>query len=298
MTLLRAPLGGDLLLQYPVPVDPDLPATLNEERYRGHAGTLIAMHRALAVEPRTKAKAYGNLAIVVGVMAGWVLAFDWVTIAWAAILDFGQAVFGMNGYALRLQYELGLKFPYLGFSSALPGPWLWILGAVLTALLFIASLLVPRRLLPIASGLRVIAFFQAVAQVFFAFWPEAFPYAGAGYVHGMLIAGLMFITVIPLLLGFTWFVFDFGWRRKLGLTLLVMLHLTVFIPLQYLAHALIIYHLSVLFLPLLFFVFGLPLNVLIFIGFYGWGMSWKSLWQPAPAEGVRVAPDAAGGGVT
>jgi hypothetical protein len=290
--------GRDLLLQYPQPADPDLAATLNEERFRGAAGQLVAVHRALAVEPRTTGKRLSNIVMVLAVLAGWVLIFDQVTIAWAAILDFCQDVFGMRGYALRLQYEHGLRFPYLGFSSALPGPWLWTLGALLTAGLFIASLFVPRRLLPIASGLRVIAFFQAVAQVFFAIWPEAFPYAGAGYVHGMLIAGLMFITLTPLLLGLTYFVFDFGWRRKLGLMIAVMAHLTVFIPLQFMAHALIIYHLSVLFLPLLFFVFGLPLNVLIFIGFYGWGMSWKNLWQPVPATPGRLANDAAGGGAS
>jgi hypothetical protein len=164
--------GRDLLLQYPQPADPDLPATLNEERYRGAGGQLVAMHRALAVEPRTTGKRFSNIVIVLAVLVGWVLVFDQVTIAWAAILDFCQDVFGMRGYALRLQYEHELKFPYLGFSSALPGPWLWTLGALLTAGLFIASLFVPRRLLPIASGIRVIAFFQAVAQVFFAPAPD------------------------------------------------------------------------------------------------------------------------------
>jgi hypothetical protein len=298
---MKSPSRGrrDLVLQYPGRRDPALPPGIDQDRYRGYAGGLIALHRSLVVEPRTRAKSYSSLAILVGVTVAWALAFDWVTLAWAGMLDFLQAVFGMGGYALRLEYEWGLRFPYLGFRSGLPGPGTWMLGALLTAGIFIASLFVPRRFLPIASGLRVVAFFQACAQVFFAFWPEAFPYDGAGYVHGMLIAGLMFISVVPLLLGFTYHVFDFGWRRKLGLTLVVMLHLALFVPLQFMAHALIIHHLSVLFLPLLFFVFGLPLNVLIFIGFYGWGMSWKSLWQPEPVLERRAPPAApAEGGVT
>lgn len=287
----RRPKGPDLLLQYPKSPDAGLPTALELERFRGFAGGMIAQHRAMNVEPRTRGKMWGSAVMVLAVLAAWLLVSDWVTIAWVAILDFWQTVFGMDGYALRLEYEPGLRFPYLGFSSALPGPWLWMLGALLTAAIFIASLFVPRRFLPIASGLRVIAFFQAGAQLFFAFWPEHFPYSGAGYVHGMLIAELMFITLVPLLLGFTYYVFDFGWQRKLGLTLAIMLHQIVFVPLQFMAHAVIIYHLSVLFLPILFFVFGLPLNVLIFIGFYGWGMSWKSLWQPEPAP-ARLEPGA------
>ena len=292
MKIARAETGPDLLLQYPGRPDPTLSHTLDEARFRGHRGGIITRHRSLVIEPRTRGKVLSSVTILIGVLVVWALLFNWVTVAWAAILGFWQAVFGMGGYALRLEYELGLKFPYLGFPSALPGPGLWILGALLTAGLFIGSLFVPRRYLPISTGLRVVAFFQAGAQVFFAFWPEAFPYGGAGYVHGMLIAALMFITLIPLLLAFTYYVFDMGWRRKLGLTLIAMLHQVVFVPLQFMAHAVIIYHLSVLFLPLLFFVFGLPLNVLIFIAFYGWGASWRSLWHPA---GQAPVPAAQGG---
>lgn len=283
----------DLLLQYPGSVDPLLSRTLNEARFRGHEGGIIARHRSLIVEPRTRGKLASNAGMMIGVLAAWALLFDGVTIAWTAVLDFWQQVFGLGGYALRIQYEWGLKFPYLGFPSAGPGWGLWIAGAVFTLIVFVASFFVPRRFLPISAGLRVIAFFQACAQLFFAFWPDAFPYSGAGYVHGMLIAGLVFITLVPILLGFTYWVFDVGWRRKLGLTLLVMLHLVVFVPLQLMAHAVVIAHLSVLFLPILFFVFGLPLDVLLFIGFYGWGASWKSLWQQddrRPHQALAAVP--------
>ena len=285
----------DRLRQYPGRPDPTLTRALDESRFRGHRGGLIARHRSLVMEPRSRGKVAGSVLLMVATLAIWVLIFDPVTIVWAYLLDFWQGVFGMGGYALRIEYELGLKFPYVGFPSALPTFGLWILGALVTAALFIGSLFVPRRFLPIASGLRVIAFFQAGAQVFFAFWPEAFPYDGAGYVHGMLIAGLAFISLIPILLALTFYVFDLGWRRKLALTAIVMVHQIVFVPLQFMAHAVVIYYLSVQFLPLLFFVFGLPLNVLIFIALYGWGVSWKSLWQPE-AGPAGLAPALAGKG--
>jgi hypothetical protein len=267
------------VLQYPALPDRTLPVPLNDDRLRGHRGGIIVRHRGITVEPRTRGKLMSNSLLVISVLAAWALAFDPVTIAWTAVLDFWQKVFALNGYAIRIQYEWGLRFPYLGFPSGQLTRGLWIAGALGTVALLGASFLVPRRILPVAAGLRVVAFFQATAQVFFALWPRAFPYDGPGYVHGMLIAGMAFITLIPLILGLTYYVFDVGWRRKLGLTLLVMVHFVVFIPLQMVAHAVVVHHGSVLMLPLMFFVFGLPLDVLMFIGFYSWGASWKSLWQ-------------------
>jgi hypothetical protein len=49
----------------------------------------------------------------------------------------------------------------------------------------------------------------------------------------------------------------------------------LFIPLQYLLHAWLL-HCSILFMPVLYFVCGPFLDVLIFVCFYSWGMSWQS----------------------
>jgi hypothetical protein len=35
------------------------------------------------------------------------------------------------------------------------------------------------------------------------------------------------------------------------------------------------HHASLLVMPLLFFVAGLPLNVMMFIALFGWGFSWQ-----------------------
>jgi hypothetical protein len=36
---------------------------------------------------------------------------------------------------------------------------------------------------------------------------------------------------------------------------------------------------GMIYLPILFVLFGLPIEVMIFIAFYGWGMSWKGRTQ-------------------
>ncbi len=212
---------------------------------------------------------------------------DWVVVAWAWILDFWRAVFGLGGYVVIVDYPLGFSAPYLAVGAGLPGFWTWIVGATITLALFGGSFLVPRRFLPVAYLIRVLAFFQAVAQVFFALWPAWFPYSASGYVHGMLIAGIALVSLTPVLLGLIYYIFDFALSRKLGLTLVTMLHLCLFIPLQYMAHAFILYHSTLLFLPILFFVFGLPLDILVLIAFYAWGVSWRSLWS---AEEKRPEP--------
>jgi hypothetical protein len=112
--------------------------------------------------------------------------------------------------------------------------------------------------------------------VFFYSWPEAFPYDGPGYVHSMLLASLALMTILPVMLALIYYVFDFSILRKAWLTLLVLAHLALFCPLQYLAHAVVLHHGSRLTMPLLFLALGLPLDVMILVAFYGWGMSWKS----------------------
>lgn len=276
-----SPQRPDQLYQYPAARDPGLTDEIEQQRYRGYAGGLIAQHRALAIEPYTASKIVASIVLAVVIFEGWVLALDWVAAAWAAILDFWRQVFGWSGYVVLVEYPLGLRVPYLAVESGLPGLGIWLAGAVLTILLFVATLFIPRRYLPVTYLLRIVVLFQACAQVFFALWPRSFPYGASGYVHGMLIAGLIIVTLVPVLLAFTYYIFDFSLGKKLGLTVLIMAHLALLIPFQYMAHAFVLRHGTLLFLPIMFFVFGLPLNILIFIGFYSWGVSWKSLWHSA-----------------
>jgi len=262
------------------PLELDLRRELRRLRHRGCAGGFIARHRAMVVSPVHAFKLIGASVLVVALMLAWYALYPLVARFWVGMLDFWQQVLGLGGYVTTLRYRLfdRLPFdvPYLGAGAGWPGAWLWWGGLIVVALLVVVSLLLPRRYLPIAYMLRIVAGFQATAQVFFAFWPRAFPYTADGYVHGMLIASVFFISLVPILLGFTYYIFDFSLRQKLALTAVIVLHQIVMIPLQYVAHAWVMHHFSVLFLPVLFFIAGLPLNVVIFIALYSWGFSWPS----------------------
>ena len=76
-------------------------------------------------------------------------------------------------------------------------------------------------------------------------------------------------------MAFVYYIFDFSLIRKIFLTVLIMVHLAVFTPLHYLVQLYIIARFSLVFMPVLYTVFGLLLEVMVFIAFYSWGMSWK-----------------------
>jgi hypothetical protein len=90
-----------------------------------------------------------------------------------------------------------------------------------------------------------------------------------------LYFGAILIGLVPPILGFTYYLFDFSLTQKISLTLLTGAYLTLFIPLQYMLHVYLL-HKSILFMPILYFALGPFLDVLIFVSLYAWGMSWKS----------------------
>jgi hypothetical protein len=103
----------------------------------------------------------------------------------------------------------------------------------------------------------------------------------------MLAASLALLSTVPALLGFTFYIFPFGLLKKLGLTAMILAHLTLVAPLQYLVQAYFLYRCSLLYMPLFYMVLGLPLDVMMIIAFYGWGMSWEEV--RGQGSGVRPA---------
>jgi hypothetical protein len=255
------------------------PQQVAERRYLGCEGGFILNHRALLRAARDPLRYVAAALLAAVIWLLWCLILDWVSAAWATMLDFWRAVVGLPGYVTLVHYRFGDFLPFdapaLHTTASLPSNDAWWIGTVATVLVVLASFLIPDRWLPIRYFVRILAFFQACAQLYFAFWAEHFPYGPVGYIHTLLIASLMLISLVPIVLGFSYFIFDFRFRYKIALTVMIIAHQFFMIPMQYVFHAYVIHHLSLLVLPLLYFIVGLPLNVLIFIAFYAWGFSWK-----------------------
>ena len=181
--------------------------------------------------------------------------------------------------------------------TPLPGTAALRIATVATSLLFGGTLLLPIRFTPLRYFLRLLAVVQGTAILFFALSAESFPYRLQDHVFSLLSAGLVVMGLVPLVLGLTLHVFDLGFWKKLFLTLAVLTHLVLFVPLQVLVHFWLVLHGTALVMPVLFLVFGLLLDVLVFVAFYGWALSWRGelerrdLSPPAhltaPARGRR-----------
>ncbi|MBN2171751.1 MAG: hypothetical protein JW819_10585 [Candidatus Krumholzibacteriota bacterium] len=263
---------------YPRAYDRVLRWQLEQLRRRGWAGGLISPHRAMLTLRLRPRHVVGAALVALLLSGGWVLIMNRVSGLWLQIMEFWRGVIGLPGYMTMVHYPVGdhwhLAVPRL-ICGALPlTTERWWLGVGLAAVLLLASFLLPRRHVPVAYLLRAAAVLQVWSQYFFAAWPGAFPYDITGYVEVMVIAGLFLIGLVPILLGLTYYVFDFSLVRRLAVTFLVMIHLTLLVPMLFLAHAWLIHNLSLLFMPFLFLIFGLPLEVLVFIALYSWAMSW------------------------
>jgi hypothetical protein len=185
---------------------------------------------------------------------------------------------------------LTVAVPYLRLAAPWPSQWHWIVVSGLTAIAFLLSFLLPTRFLPARYFLRFVAMIQAVSLGYFAFSQPPFLYPLPGYTAGMLAAGMAVLVLVPVVLGFSFYIFDHDFGRQLLFTLAVIGHMAVLVPLQVLIHAWLSHYVSALVQPTLFFVFGLLLEVLVFVAFYGWAMSWAGTEIPQTQPTTRPRP--------
>lgn len=253
------------------------PEWLDRARFRGHRGGLISTHRALArfvLQPRDL---FASFALVVLLSVAWLAALPFVCRLWRLVFTAGGRILALDATVGSTERHLTAYFrfviPFPRVESVAPGATLWWSVAIAVLVLFAASFLLTDHYLPLAYLLRAALCVQASALAYFAWSPARFPHTASGYLEGMVSYGIVLISFVPALFGLTYFIFDFSLARKALLTSMTMTHLCLFIPLQALLHAAIL-HASILFMPVLYIVFGLPLDILIVIAFYSWAMSW------------------------
>jgi hypothetical protein len=196
-------------------------------------------------------------------------------LAWWVGLPAGVGVLEVRAGSL-----LTVPVPWLRLEAPWPGRWHWIGVGGLTGIALLASFLLPVRFLPARYFIRFVALIQLVSLGYFAFSDPPFLYPLPGYTGGMLMAGLAVLVLIPIVLGFVFYIFDHGLARQILFTLLLLGHLAILLPLQVFLHGWMSHYLSALVQPTMFFVFGLLVEVLVFVAFYGWAMSWPGELKP------------------
>lgn len=254
--------------------------SLDAERRRGYAGGLIPNHRAFVTLPSSLKTIAGSVATGALFMLLWLGSLPFLgqfylrLYSWIApLIDLDATV---STVIFQVVGPVRLRLPYIDGVAGMPSPEQWIVIAVLTAIALVISLLLRPSLLPLAYALRVAAGLQAVSLAFFHFTTGPFPYALPEYTMNQLLACVAVMGMVPVVLAFTFYPLEFRWRQKAGLTLMVMAHIAVLVPLQCLIVTGLLRAGSMVLLPVLFIFFGLLPEVMVFVAFYGWGMSWGS----------------------
>jgi hypothetical protein len=259
------------------------PQELESLRCRGWRGGWIAPHRAfvrLRIRPWNVAS---GLLLAISFCAAWLLLLASAGRLWAAIFSFWARQMGLpSGVVMVPQHWAGIRFalPYLNLRAGAADPVTWWVVAVVTLAAAAGSFFISHEALPWTYLLRFLAIIQGVTVMYFAFAAASFPHDLSGYTVSMLMFSAVLIGLVPVIFGFTFYIFDFSFLQKLALTLMTMVHLALFVPLQYALHVYLL-HQSILYMTVLYFAFGPFLDVLVFISFYSWGMSWKSSRLPA-----------------
>jgi hypothetical protein len=266
-------------------------------RDRGFRGGRIAPHRSM-IGLEVSRWLLVDLFVLPAMFALAVFVLmDPLLESWRWTLDALRAPLGLPGVVATRVVELGpiaVPIPYYTAEALWPGAQDLRTGWILTVLLAVAGALLKGRYTPFGFLLRALAAIQLTAQVWFTFAAPPFTYA-LSHVSGLLVCGVVILLLAPVLVAFTYFIFDFPLWQKLLLATLLLVHLAVFLPLQAVVHAWIVYRGSLLTLPMLFLVFGVLLDVFVYVALYGWGMSWRSggvldaLDRRSPPP-VKIAP--------
>ena len=252
---------------------------LEAMRTRGFRGGLIIPHRSMVGLPWTALRFLTTLALSLGGVLLLYFALPALGLLWQEIFERARDFLGVNAPLGDQRWQLpgGLEFtlPVLAVMTPLPGDSTLRVATIVAVLVFGLSFLLPVRFTPLRYFLRLLVIIQATAILFFAFAADPFPYRLQDHVFVLLSAGLVVMGLVPLVLGLTLHVFDLALWKKVALTFAILAHLAVFIPLQVLVHIWLVMHGTALVMPVLFLVFGLLLDVLVFVSFYGWALSWR-----------------------
>jgi hypothetical protein len=241
-----------------------LPGWLQTLRHRGWRGGTITPHRAFARLHIGLKEVFICACLVYGLSLGWIKALPFVGNFWGRVFAYWAKALNLEGSLAVAPQHWGSHIHFLNMSAGPADAHTWWIAAVATLGVFAATYFISEEHTPWMYLLRFLVLIQGTALVYFVFAAARFPHDLPSYTISMLFFGVILTGLIPLILGFTYFLFDFSLFKKLMLSLISMGYLTLFL------------HKSILYMPLLYFAFGPFLDVLIFVSLYSWGMSWKS----------------------
>ncbi len=166
-------------------------------------------------------------------------------------------------------------------ASQIPSNLQWWIGMVFAIICILLPTFIPNRFTPLRYFAGFIGLIQFTAQVFFLFMPGLFPYGASAYLGDMMECSFSLTLAAPWLLAAVYNVFPFHTVRKIGLSGVTVGVMLIAAPIQYAFQAWVLHTGSMLWMPILYFLGGMPFSVLALICLYSWAMTWTSLEDTA-----------------
>lgn len=247
--------------------------------YPGREGTYLHLHRGIS-RSSVEIRPARMIALGLAISLLWIALLPWAGSGWVAILGLLDGPGQVFDRLVAVEYTLAGRtvsvMPELVFQAPEPGPWAIAAHFAVCAAAFAWSFRLGEERAPLVYFLRALVLIHGTSVAFHAMPGRHLPYDPGAYVSGMLTVGISIMALVPIVLAATHYLFDFGLGRKLGVTAAAMGWLYLTIPVKYAVHAILLHHGGMIFLPILFILFGLPVEVFGFIAIYAWGMSWKT----------------------
>jgi len=261
---------------------------LSSMRYSNTRGNIIPMHRALVT---IEMSSFSRISAII--MPAVFCALIWLFMplfidGWGNIFEFWmQNIYGGHA-SFKEVIILGqsLKMPFPVLEAQAPSERMVYMNLLVCVIAFLISFIVPKRLAPLNYLVRAALLIQASASIDRIISPEDFPYTLEIYITDSLSLAVYLVFLLPVVLGFIYYIFDFGLLRKIALTVLMLCYYYITIPCQYMLHAYLINEYTLLMLPLMYLLFGTLLDVLMFVSIYSFGMSWHSNKRALEGRGL------------
>ena len=204
-------------------------------------------------------------------MAFW----RWLIVSWADAL----------GLSLLSRLSLGsstAQWDVIQDGSLVPTSTKIVVTALLTLACWLISGQLSDRFHPLKIAMRVMCLIQWSACLFFAGSPASFPYTIGKHLNALISMGYGFMLAMGPMLTLGWGVLNVPWRHKILAPLLFLAFFALMLPHKALLHMWLLEHFSLLFMPLLFLVFGALLDLWIFVALYAFLAS----FTPAHAQAL------------
>lgn len=161
-----------------------------------------------------------------------------------------------------------------GFVNApYPSSLILLVTGLITLVALAFSTTLKGAALPLKYPIRIVSVVQLIAVVYFWLTPASFPYSVARHSEELMTIGFVVMLASPVMLSVGYYILNQSLWLKILHTVLILAFFAIMIPHQVVAQALIMQHLSVLFMPLLYLCLGAVFDALVFVALYSWAVS-------------------------